>query len=212
MPGSGVSVLLVQSYIVFATPLELSIYNLLRLFQVADPGYAAYATKQIKCIETQYASIYYDEASETYKDSLKKDGMYCKHGAYCNKINNGRSKPVCQRCPHGRYAHARGQTHCTDCSPGTYLNYAISGAKTCQKCASGEVSKVAASKCEACAVGKYQNVDGLTCDSCPGGRYQNAAGSHHKSGRIVSKKIVFVARILNVLYYYFVLGKTKTSI
>ena len=158
------------------------------LLQIADPGYAAGfgALKQLKCnVPTQYASIYYHQPSGTYKDSLEKAGMYCQQDADCNKMNNGTSKLVCQRCPHGRYVDAHAQTKCNDCSPGTYLNYGMAGVNTCQTCAKGTVSKVAASKCEACATGKYHNRDGFACESCPGGRFQNAAGTHYTSGGII---------------------------
>ena len=86
----------------------------------------------------------------------------CAEGRY-----SGSAATVCSWCPDGWYADGTGNSGCTKCGAGKYLQWIDKP----------EAEYRVSSNCNDCPAGKYEQDDRVNCKNCPSGKYSTGGWS-----------------------------------
>lgn len=113
----------------------------------------------IKCPEGSIPADYLDPLSECLKSPT---------GTF-SRANVLQSEP----CPRGTFSTLEGQSECTECPAGKYLDdIGSSSADDCRNCPSGKFSTaVGATGCSGCGVGQIYNDTDTKCIVCTAGKF-----------------------------------------
>ena len=87
-----------------------------------------------------------------------------------SRVNALQSEP----CPRGTFSTLVGQSQCTECPAGKYLDDIGSSADDCKNCPSGKFSTaVGATGCSGCGVGQIYNDSNAQCVFCTAGKFSS---------------------------------------